>query len=125
MGRRLEHAFYKLDREKLLVKQNNKCFYCKTPLTKKTATMDHVVARKFVKHHSTANCVVSCFRCNQRKGHKPKEDLKLEEWEILLAEGLLRLQELTKQAEFSLSFDTKGGYRKWRKYWNKRGRWNK
>jgi hypothetical protein len=87
--------------------------------------MDHVIPRKQTRYHSTSNCVVSCARCNQRKGHAPKADLKLEEYEIVLANGLQRLQELTKQAEYALSFDTKGGYRKWRKYWDKRGRWDK
>jgi 5-methylcytosine-specific restriction endonuclease McrA len=124
----LARAFYKLDRERILREQDNKCYYCKTPLTTKTATMDHVVpvaTTKQSRWQSTSQCVVACQRCNSRKGKAPKEDLVLEDWEIQLAEGLAKLDERTRQAEYALSFDTKGGYRKWVKYWEKRGRWNK
>jgi 5-methylcytosine-specific restriction endonuclease McrA len=128
MQRKLAKAFYRLDREKILRDQNNKCFYCKTLLTKKTATLDHVIPVKDTKQPrwvSTNGCVVACERCNSRKGHAPKEDLVLKDWEIFLAEGLSRIEERTRQAEYALSFDAKGGYRKWTKYWEKRGRWNK
>ena len=94
--------------------------------------MDHVVPvsqTKLARWRSTSQCVVACERCNRRKGSAPKEELVLEDWEIQLAEGLARLDERTRQAEYAieraLSMDTKGGYRKWVKYWEKRGRWNK
>jgi len=123
MRRSLQRAFYKIDRDKLLKAQGNKCFYCKTPLTRKTATMDHVVPKSKTKYHSTENCVVACANCNSKKSNKATYEPT--DIEKLLAEGLARLDERTKQAEFALSFDQKGGYRKWKRYWEKRGRWDK
>lgn len=117
----LERAFYKVDRERLLSEQNNKCYYCKKPLTRSTATLDHVIPISKVKQHSIRNCVVACFTCNNNKDNK--KVYKPSDIEIMLYEGIERLEERTKQAEFALSFSTKGGYNKWKKYWNKRGRW--
>ena len=94
--------------------------------------MDHVVPvsqTKLARWRSTSQCVIACQRCNSRKGSASKEELVLEDWEIQLAEGLARLEERTRRAEYAieraLSMDTKGGYRKWVKYWGKRGRWIK
>lgn len=123
MRRRLARAFYKLDRERILVEQKYKCYYCGCELTIKTATMDHVIPRsKTNRLHSSVNCVVACQPCNSKKGDSDKNP-EPTWWQKKINEGIANLEERTKQAEFNLSLDQKGGYRKWKKYWKKRGRW--
>lgn len=123
MGR-LARAFYVLDREKLLKEQGNKCFYCKKNLTKKTATMDHVIPKSKTKYHSTANCVVACQQCNQKKAAKEIKKIPVEKWEWTLIKGLNDLDEMVRKIEWKFDDDSKGSYAKWKKYWTKRNRWS-
>lgn len=121
MRKSLAHAFYKIDRERLLKEQNNRCYYCGKSLTRKTATMDHVVPISKTKYHSTGNCVVACYSCNNKKSNQ--DTYTPQDWEMQLVKGIEKLEERIKQAEFRLSFDQKGGFRKWKRYWTKRKRW--
>jgi len=122
--KRLARAFYKLDRERILQKQNYRCYYCKRLLTKKTATMDHVIPRSHTSgYHTSSNCVVACFECNNKKGSKLAYKPEVSYEQQLIKDAIDRLEERIKKAEYNLSFDRKGGYRKWKQYWQKRNRW--
>lgn len=122
---RIDRAFYKIDREKIWKKQNKKCYYCKNHLSKSELTMDHVIPLEKTRYHSTANCVVSCSNCNGKKSNKvsyiPEEK---KEWEILLENGLQKLELMTRKIEYRFSNDSKGSFNKWQKYWEKRGKWD-
>ena len=121
---RTDRIFYKLDRERILVEQDNKCRYCGCKLSRKEATTDHVIALSRVgRVHSTSNTVVACEDCNSRKGSKKK--YKPDAWTLYLQRVEDRLRERTKLAVYRLDMKPKGGgsYNKWKKYWEKRGRW--
>ena len=57
---KLNHAFYKVDRDRIWQEQGEKCFYCSTILKRNEATMDRVIPMSSVGIHSTANTVVAC-----------------------------------------------------------------
>lgn len=44
------------------------CQYCGAPLTRRTATVDHLIPRARGGRTSWLNCVTSCLTCNKRKG---------------------------------------------------------
>lgn len=81
--------------QKLLKKQDNRCFYCLQPFSKhrnwvnalKKATVDHVIPRAELKDKSyieqnTCNTVLACTECNRRKATISAE-LFLEWYEAL------------------------------------------
>lgn len=111
-----DKVFYKADRDRLWESQGRKCYYCHKTITRSEATMDHVTPLKKVKIHHTSNCVVACLRCNQTKGCGEDYDYEptildtiLEEWYKRVDEGLLKF-------EYSLTYETKGSYNKWKKW---------
>ena len=123
---RIDRLFYKIEREKQWLVQDKKCYFCKTLLDKFELTFDHWIPLKDTdRYHSFRNCVVACERCNNKKSCKRKwsyEDT-IPKYEKILREGLCRLEERIKRAEYYLSSDNKGGYSKWKKYWKKMNRW--
>ena len=130
MGKRkmsaVDRAFYKIDRERLWKEQEGKCHYCKKSIKREEATMDHVIPIKNTKYHSTANCVVSCGPCNQKKGSQEK--IPLEWWEVFIQEGLKRLDRRVRLAEYRIGLyvgteESKGSFNQWERYHMKRGRW--
>lgn len=123
----VDRMFYKLDREKIWESQGRKCKYCKQSLALEDATMDHVIPISRTGFHSVKNCVVACYDCNQDKADVA-EYVK-EPWEKMIDEWKLRIDERLKRFEFKMTVvtpqDAKGGYTKWKRYWDKRGRWDK
>lgn len=122
----LEKAFYKVERERKLEEQKGRCVYCGTPLTRRTATMDHVIpVSRTGRRHSPLNAVVACEECNGAKADRvdfhpvppPPHD------DPLVAAMFARIEDRVRLAEWKLSFDAKGSYRKWLKFHEKRGRW--
>lgn len=64
-------------RSKLHKIYNNKCFYCNIPLSKKTSTIDHIIATSKGGADTLNNMVLCCSWCNNNKGsHSIKDFLK-------------------------------------------------
>lgn len=65
-----------LTKEDILYKlkeQNNKCFYCKTDISK-NYTVDHKLPLCRGGLNEVENIVMSCIKCNARKGKKTSEE---------------------------------------------------
>lgn len=62
-----EAMWTKMYREDALRKQDNLCCYCKEPLTRKTATADHVTARSRGGPTIKENIKACCKDCNRAK----------------------------------------------------------
>lgn len=124
-----DRLFYRLDREDMWRAQDKKCFHCKKSITKEQATFDHVTPlSKRNKYHTVQNCVVSCAKCNHTKG--AELDFEPEEWQLMLQEGLKRLDRRVRLAEYNIgkyvgTEDPKGSFNKWERYWEKQGRFKK
>jgi 5-methylcytosine-specific restriction endonuclease McrA len=123
-----DKMFYKLDREIIWQNQKEKCYYCSKKLKRNEITLDHVVPLSKLKYrHAPSNCVVACFSCNQKKSNRTDYRPQKEQWEILLQDGLERLEKQTRKSvyrivRYSGCEDHKGSFAKWEKYWEKKGR---
>ena len=121
--RGIDRAFYKLDRERVWNEQHGRCYYCKELIDKNDITFDHVIPISKTKFHSTQNCVVACRPCNQKKAAHaeiPKDNH--EDWEILLNNGLRKMDEMVLRMMWKWDSDHMGSFNRWRKYWMKRRR---
>jgi len=121
----MDRIFYTIDRDNILEDQTNKCYYCGCKLTRKSATADHVIPlSKINRIHSVTNIVVACDTCNSKKGSK--KIYKPDPWTLYLQQVERRLRDRTKLAVYRLDMNPKGGgsFNKWKKYWEKRGRWD-
>ena len=58
----------KVSKELLLRRDNNQCQYCGTVLSKKQATIDHVLPKSRGGRNTWTNLVISCYNCNNYKG---------------------------------------------------------
>lgn len=116
---RADKIFYKIDRFNNLIDQNYKCFYCGCDLTRQTVTTDHVIPlSKTGRCHNPKNTVAACDKCNSAKGDQ--EELIIDRFDVLLKEAIKKIEERTKLAEWRLSFDHKGSFKKWKKFHSKR-----
>lgn len=61
-------------RKVLFSRDNCQCQYCDKELSWRTMTIDHIVPKCRGGKTSWQNCVVSCFACNEKKGHKSLKD---------------------------------------------------
>jgi len=114
---RLEKAFYKLDRDNLLVEQGYKCKLCSAILTRKTATLDHIIPKsKTAYRHSKRNSMVLCVECNSRKSNKPLEKFIVNPEQIRINSILNSIEKRIRLAEYRLSLETKGSFRKWERF---------
>lgn len=55
----------------LLNRQGGKCKYCGQGLSKKTATLDHIVPKCAGGTLAYHNLAVACRTCNEKKANKP------------------------------------------------------
>ncbi len=111
---RADRIFYKLDRYNKLVEQEYKCYYCGCVLTRTTVTTDHIIPlSKTDRWHNSHNTVASCESCNSRKSDKIIVE---DPFDVLLKEMSKRLEERIKLAEWKLSFNGKGSFKKWKKF---------
>jgi hypothetical protein len=115
---RADQLFYRIDRETKLKDQGGVCFYCKTPLTIKTATTDHVhpLSRIGGNYHSTHNTVACCLRCNQEKKDRPPEEFANDPVRLMA----MRIERRIRKAEWSLDVETRLSFNKWLKFQEKR-----
>lgn len=68
----------------LLAQQGGCCAYCGGKLTRRTATLDHVVPKSKGGHATRENQVAACLRCNGMKADGSAHKLV-----ALLMQGLL------------------------------------
>lgn len=59
-----------LSKRNLYLRDNGKCQYCNISVSIKTGTIDHVIPKSRGGTHCWENIVLSCARCNQKKGNK-------------------------------------------------------
>lgn len=125
-----DRLFYKLDREKMWEDQDRRCKYCKEKIARDELTFDHVIPISVTGYHGLDNCVVACEDCNQRKANQIDwtytEPERTEMEQIvhdMISEWSAKMDERMRRFEFSMTTDTKGGYHKWVRYWEKRGKW--
>lgn len=59
-------------RQETMIAQSRRCYYCEQPLTAKTATADHVIARINGGTTNRLNIKAACYECNQCKGSRPE-----------------------------------------------------
>lgn len=69
---KLDAAFRRSWREDARRAQGGYCHYCEEPITAKSATTDHVVARHVFGLDHRNNIVAACEDCNRLKGHMPE-----------------------------------------------------
>lgn len=125
--------FYKLDRERIWKEQGERCKYCNVKLSKDELTMDHVIPISVTGFHSVLNCVVACADCNHEKGdtilgsEKSSVEAPKEKWEEMIYQWKASVDERLKRFEYDMLVihpqDRKGGFKKWKAYWAKRGKW--
>lgn len=60
-------------REKAYKRQRGVCYYCKTPVAKKNATLEHRVPASAGGNLQAGNAVMTCRRCNEDKGSMPED----------------------------------------------------
>jgi len=61
------------NRERILVREGSRCFYCLRHLNSENYVIEHVVSRP-IGDNSYRNLVAACRECNNRKGSSDAED---------------------------------------------------
>jgi 5-methylcytosine-specific restriction endonuclease McrA len=62
----------KFTKSNVYLRDGYKCQYCQTPVTAKTATLDHVLPVSLGGKSNFENCVCACSKCNSLKGNDSK-----------------------------------------------------
>jgi len=64
-------------REGVFARDGGECQYCGVALTRAQSTYDHVTPRRLGGATCWENIVLSCFRCNQKKGGAPLHETNM------------------------------------------------
>jgi 5-methylcytosine-specific restriction endonuclease McrA len=72
--RRIPRQNRAVSRKGILLRDNNTCQYCRSALTPKDLTLDHVIPRSRAGESTWENLVASCFACNNRKGSRTPQE---------------------------------------------------
>ncbi len=72
-----EQVWSRMFKVDALSKQDGTCEYCHCPMTVRTATADHKIARKLGGTTRRENIVAACVECNRLKGHMTPGQFKL------------------------------------------------
>lgn len=67
----------RFSKQNVFLRDNFICQYCETPVSKKTATLDHVLPTSHGGKTVWENCTTACGHCNARKGNDKKIKPKL------------------------------------------------
>lgn len=67
-AKRLDAAFLRAHRTDALTAQNGYCKYCFEPLSRGTATAEHIRPKRHGGTNAKANIAASCAPCNRTKG---------------------------------------------------------
>lgn len=68
----------KFSRKNILIRDNFECQYCGTKISRSASTIDHVVPRCKGGETSYKNCVACCKACNNKKGSKTLDEIKMQ-----------------------------------------------
>jgi 5-methylcytosine-specific restriction endonuclease McrA len=60
----------RFSKQNVFLRDNYRCVYCEIELTRKTATLDHVLPTSKGGKGVWENCVTACGPCNSKKGNK-------------------------------------------------------
>lgn len=66
-----------LSKLNLLARDEYKCQYCNTLLSRQNSTVDHVIPKSQGGKTNWENCVISCHYCNRKKGGNTPEQAKM------------------------------------------------
>lgn len=67
-----------LSKLNLLARDEYKCQYCNTQLSRQNSTVDHVIPKSQGGNTSWENCVTCCHSCNRKKGGNTPEQAKMQ-----------------------------------------------
>lgn len=67
----------KFSRENVYARDNGRCQYCATKVSRAEGTYDHVTPRAQGGQTNWTNIVISCVPCNQKKGGRTPEQAKM------------------------------------------------
>lgn len=119
-----DKIFYKLERERLWIKQNKRCKYCNRILVQSEITLDHVIPIAYQPYHTYNNTVVACVSCNVNKGCKLNWDA--DDFSKRINEMHDRMEMRIRLAEYRLDINknTKGmTFKKWNNFQSKKGKY--
>ena len=66
-----------LSKLNLLARDEYKCQYCNTILSRQNSTVDHVIPKSQGGRTNWENCVTCCHHCNRKKGGNTPEQAKM------------------------------------------------
>jgi 5-methylcytosine-specific restriction endonuclease McrA len=75
--RRHEQPQIRFCRENVYLRDGGKCQYCATSLSRREATLDHVLPRVRGGRSDWENIVLACAACNQKKGGRTPGQAKM------------------------------------------------
>ena len=64
--------FVRFTKSNIFLRDEYKCQFCFTEVTRQSATIDHVVPSSLGGLTNWTNCTTSCATCNVKKGNNPK-----------------------------------------------------
>lgn len=87
---------------KLFEKYGQQCYYCATPLTFDTATIDHFIPLSKGGAHAEYNWRPSCQRCNIGKGNKVFTETQIKEMRSSFIRDAMRRENQAGLSDFHL-----------------------
>lgn len=70
----------RFSKQNVFLRDGYTCQYCGTDVTRKTATLDHVLPTSHGGKTVWENCTTACAECNARKGNNKKIVPKIKPW---------------------------------------------
>jgi len=65
-------ATIRFSKQNVFLRDGYRCVYCETDVSRKTATLDHVLPTSHGGKTTFENCATACSNCNARKGNNKK-----------------------------------------------------
>lgn len=84
----------RLSRQNIFLRDHSTCQYCRTRISEKKLTIDHVVPLSRGGTHTWTNVVAACSSCNNKKGSKTPDQANMKLLKIPVAPKWLPNQEL-------------------------------
>src|SRR5687768_17519487 len=63
-------------KQKKILEQHNRCFYCAALLSEVKVEIEHIIPRSKSRTSAVNNLCLSCFECNRQKASKSLEEFK-------------------------------------------------
>lgn len=70
----------RFSKQNVFLRDNYTCQYCEVEVSRKTATLDHVLPTSYGGKTTWENCTTACADCNARKGNNKKITPKVKPW---------------------------------------------